>query len=179
MNNFETVWEKFSYVLEEMRNGMAFFEGFILNVSLDTIDSGIKSLCSPPYNATLNLSTWSNDSSKEDWARNYSVEKYVELYKTGKIITLQPEYLTHRNGHLIHLKLMVEEWEDKAIIEIMCYRDLILNSPTPKLAVHAAILEFIRIKELFLGSTLFIGPDTLNYPESDNYYPKEWIKIVC
>ena len=76
------------------------------------------------------------------------------------------------------MKLIIEEWKDNLIAEIICYRDTILSCHDPKYAIKAAIAEFIRLKDLFGGGSLFIGPDTLNYPENDDTYPSEWIKIA-
>ena len=178
MNEFRDIWNDFEYIIEDMRTGMAFFEGFILNVSEKKLEQGIKSLCSPPFNANLELSTWSNESTKEEWEKSYKTEEYIEFYQVDKIVMLQPEYLTRQNDFEVHLKLMIEKWEACTIAEIICYRDPILESDDPKRAVNAAIIEFVRLKKLFGGSSLFIGPDTLNYPEDDETYPKEWIKII-
>ncbi len=178
MNDFKNIWKNFEYVIDEMRTGMGFFEGFILNVSEEKIEAGIRSLCSSPFNAKLELSTWSNESTKEEWEKSYKTEQYLEFYRVDKIITLQPEYLTYQNGFELHLKLMIQKWEAFTVAEIICYRDPILDSIDPKRAVNAAINEFIRLKDLFEGSSLFIGPDTLNYPENDETYPEEWIKII-
>jgi hypothetical protein len=178
MNEFKNIWNKFEHVIDEMRTGMGFFEGFILNVSEEKIEAGIRSLCSAPFNAKLELSTWSNESTKEEWGKSYKTEEYLEFYRRKKIITLQPEYLTYQNDFELHLKLMIEKWEAFTVVEIICYRDQILDSIDPKRAVKAAINEFIRLKNLFEGTSLFIGPDTLNYPENDETYPEEWIKII-
>lgn len=178
MNDFEDIWKRFGYIIDEMRAGMAFFEGFILNVSEKKIEAGIQSLCSSPFNATLELSTWSNESTKEEWEKSYKTKEYLDLYRADKIITLQPEYLTCQNGLELHFKLMIEKWEEFTVAEIICYRDPILDSIDPKRAVKTAINEFIRLRDLFEGSSLFIGPDTLNYPEDDETYPEEWIKII-
>ena len=179
MVHFENIWTQFDYVIGEMRDGgMCFFEGFILSVSDEKIDEGIQTLCSAPYDATLNLSTWFNDSTKEGLEKIYTTEQYLALFRAGKISTLQSEYEPIQNQIKLHLKLMIEKWGDKTIAEIICYREPILSNHNQKLAVEAAVLEFLRLKQLFGGSSLFIGPDTLNYPEDDHIYPKEWIKIA-
>jgi len=177
MNEFENIWKNFEYIIQEMRNGMAFFEGLILNVSQEKLEAGVRSLCNPPYNAKLGLSTWSNETTREEWEKIYQTDQYLEFYRLGKIITLQPEYITQKNGFELHLKLMIEEWEDMVVAEIICYRGAILESSDPKRAVNAAIDEFIWLKELFRGSSLFVGPDNLNYPTNDENYPEEWIRI--
>ena len=73
---------------------------------------------------------------------------------------------------------MIEEWKDNLVAEIICYRTPILSSHNPKYAIKASITEFIRLKDLFGGGSLFIGPDTLKYPENNETYPSEWIKIA-
>lgn len=178
MKEFSDIWNDFEYVVEDMRNGMCFFEGYIMNVSEKRIEDGIKSLCCAPFNATLQLSTWSNESTEEEWQKSYTTEEYLEFYRVDKIVSLQPEYLTRQNGFELHLKLMIEKWENFTVAEIICYRETILESAAPKRAINAAIIEFVRLKKLFGGSSLFIGPDTLNYPEDDETYPKEWIKVI-
>ncbi len=177
MYNFEKVWEKFNYIIEEMQDGVCFFEGYILNVSMKKLEEGIKSLCTTPFNAMLDYSVWSDESTKEEWAKSYKPEQYLDLFKANKIICLQPEYLTIQHEYKLHIKLMIDTIDDKTTIEIICYRDPILDSKDPKQAIDAAIMEFIRLKKLFGGSSLFIGPDTLSYPEDDQTYPDEWIKV--
>lgn len=179
MVDFEEVWRQFDYVVKEMRDeGVCFFEGFILSLSNEKIDQALQSLCGATFDATLNLSTWLNGSTKEEWEKTYSTDQYFESFKTGNIITLQPEYEPLQNEIKLHIKIMIEKWDDKMIAEIICYREPILASRDAKQAVHAAVIEFLRLKELFGGSSLFIGPDTLNYPESDDIYPSEWIKVA-
>ena len=178
MNDFEIIWEKFEYIIEEMLDGLAFFEGYLLNLSPEKLDSAILSLSSHPLNATFDFSIWSNESTKEEWEKSYTPEEYIEFFKSQKIILLQTEYLTFQNEFELHLKLIIEEWKDNLIAEIICYRTPILSSHNPKYAIKAAITEFIRLKDLFGGGSLFIGPDTLKYPENNETYPSEWIKIA-
>jgi len=179
MVDFEKIWEQFDYVIREMRDeGMCFFEGFILSVSDEKLYEAIRSLCSPPLDAALKLSTWSNDTTKEERNKFYTTDQYLELFRVGKIVTLQPEYEPIQNEIKLHLKIMIEKWDNKLTAEIICYRGPILSSHDPKQAVRAALLEFLRLKQLLGGSTLYIGPDTLNYPESAKIYPEEWIKIA-
>jgi len=58
---------------------LAFFEGFLLNLSPEKLKSAILSLSSAPFNATFDLSTWSDNSTKEDWEKSYTPEKYIEF----------------------------------------------------------------------------------------------------
>ncbi len=179
MLDFDEIWKQFDYVVKEMRDcGMCFFEGFILSLSNEKIHQGVRSLCGSPLNADLSLSTWSDGSTKEDREKTYSTDQYVELFDRGKISTLQLEYHPIQNDVRLHIKLMIEKWYGMIIAEIICFREPILASSDPKQAVYLSVLEFLRLKALFVGSSLFIGPDTLNYPESDDIYPEEWIKLA-
>ncbi len=175
--SFEDIWKNFEYVIEDMNEGMAFFEGYIIDVSMNGIKSGLQCLLPDPTKITYEFSIWSDDSTKEDWNKTNNSEQYFDFFKSGKIVVLQTEYLTTQNGFELHLKLMIESWDDGGTIEIICYRDPILESASPKLAVKAALSEFMRLKKLFNGGPLFLGPDTLDYPKNGEIYPDFWIKL--
>ena len=177
MDGFEKIWEEFSYVIEEMRDGMGFIEGFILDVAEERLDAAIHTLCSAPMNAQLSA-TWSNEPRKADWDKKYSPAEYLRLFQAGKIVTLKPQLNTVRDGIPLEMMLMIEKWDDQIIIEIICYRETILSNTNPKIAVRAAVLEFAELRRQFGGSALFIGPDNLDYPKDADTYPPHWIKIA-
>lgn len=110
--------------------------------------------------------------------QEYSAIEQLDLFKTGKLSILALDYDYIQDGNRLKHRLIIEKWDEQTIVEIICYREPILISADPKKAVASAILEFRRLKELFGGSSLFIGPDTLNYPENDESYPDEWIKVT-
>ena len=131
MDGFEKIWEEFSYVIEEMRDGMGFFEGFILDVAEERFDAAIHTLCSTPLNAQLSA-TWSNETTKADRAKKYNTTEYLQLFHAGKVVTLKPQLNTVRDGIPLEMMLMIEKWDDQMIIEIICYRENYLIKRKPK-----------------------------------------------
>ncbi len=178
MQTFDDIWQEFSYIIEEMQDGMCFFEGYILDNSQSNFRDSLLKLSNLSKGMSFDYSSWANDTTEEDWNKIYSIEEYIHFFDNGKITTLCPEYQMVLKDITLHFKLLIDNWRERLNIEIICYRAPILDSTNPKLAVKTAIEEFWKLKELFEGKALFVGPDTLDYPINDKIYPEEWIKII-
>ncbi|MEP3234044.1 MAG: hypothetical protein ABJO30_14560 [Hyphomicrobiales bacterium] len=179
MFNFELFWQEFDYIIDEISNhGMCFFVGYLPSISNDNMDAGLRALTDAPLKADLRNSVWSDSSVEQERRRSYSAEEYLELFKSGKITMLNAEYRPTQCGLQLHLKLMIDKRDDKLDLENISYREPILSCDEPKRGVKTAATEFVRLKKLFDGEVLFVGPDTLNYPDDTGTHPKEWIKIV-
>lgn len=179
MQTFDDIWEEFNYIIEEMQDGMCFFEGYILDNSRSNLRKSLLKLNNLSNGMDFVYSNWANDTTEEDWNKIYSVEEYIHFFENDKITMLCPEYEIALKDITLHFKLMIGNWGEELNIEIICYRASILDSKNPKLAVKSAIEEFCKLKEIFEGKALFVGPDTLDYPIDDKNYPKEWIKILA
>ena len=85
--NLEEICTKIEWVIPEMKNhGMCFYEGFITEIDKVKLRENVTQLVKNPYNATLDLSTWSNEASKEEMEGLYSAQKYVDFFETGKLM---------------------------------------------------------------------------------------------
>ena len=87
------------------------------------------------------------------------------------------DYSFRTAGLLLTQKLIIEPRLEGMTVEIICYRDAILDSEDPKHAIGTALREFLYLKELFKGRALFIGPDTLRYPKIEEVSTEEWLRI--
>ncbi|NNE57444.1 MAG: hypothetical protein HKN36_04990 [Hellea sp.] len=178
MESFEKLWPRISYFIDEMCSGMAFFEGYIPSIDATNLDANIRFLKAQVCDGSFDLSVWSNETTKQDWNREYSFNEYLNFFAIDKITMLNFEYQLDLKEVLLHLKLMIEKTDDTNIsINIICYRDPILDHASPKDVMEKAIIEFHRLRNLFGGGVVFVGPDNLTYPVDDNDYPDHWIKI--
>jgi hypothetical protein len=175
MNNtkFENIWRDFEWVLNDMRDGMVFLEGYLLKIKTEDLINHLRSIDKAINPESFQNPTWANKTTEKDWNKIYSPEEYVRLFKNGDILTLHFNYKKKIESDTLEIKLMFAG----AHLEVVCYRDPILNSANPKQAIKAFIIHCEQLLSLFEGDSLFIGPDTLSYPDNAQNYPKEWIKI--
>lgn len=175
--NFNSIWPRFKWVIDELKEGMCFFEGYIPTISEDELLSPLSNLISRARNHSFKSSVWSNDTSESDWEKEYSHSQYVESFYSNKIHMLHFDYELETDAIVLSHRLIFERDDVNTALEIICYRGPILESIDPKESVKTAICEFQFLKNLFKGNALFIGPDTLDYPSSSTEYPDLWIKI--
>ena len=174
---FEQIWLNFSWIIDEMKDGMCFFEGYIPSVETEDLQPRLSELINNSQSWSSLYSVWSNNTTKSDWERKYTISEYLEFFRAGKIILLHFDYERKTEGLSIHQKLIFEKCGEILTLEIICYREAILESAYPKDALEKSISELRYIKKLFNGDSLFIGPDTLNYPKNKDDNPKEWLRI--
>lgn len=175
-SRFEEVWTQFQWVLAEMRGGMGFFEGYVPSVRPDGLLealSGVARLSSEAFAGSV----WSNQASSAVVEGHRSPVQWVEHFRGGGITTLHFDYVAERGGADLSLKLMLDSEAGATSLEVVCYREGILESGDPKGAVRAAIEEFMRLREVFRGDALFIGPETLNRPRGAEDVPGEWLRV--
>jgi len=176
MLSFDEIWPQFEWILEDMRSGVAFFEGYSPSIGRTDLLEALSEV-SLLYPSAFQNSFWLNHSNNNGWPRMLTPAGYVELFKSGKIITLSFEYGIEVRGFNLSLRILFEPNESETSLEILCYREPILNSGQPKAAVEAGIIEFRRLYRIFRGDALFLGPDTSNYPRTPDDYPDDWLRI--
>lgn len=178
MRNFEDFWKEFNPIMVDMNeNGMCFFEGYLPNVPVNKLDVAVRSICDEPFDANIDISLWSNEVTEEMWSKNYSTDECLHSFQIGNALQISVSYQPIQENFKLELTLMIEKWQEQVDVEIICERDPIFSSESPKLAVKAAIIEFLRLKELFGGDFLYVGPDTTNYPDGHGIHPEEWIRV--
>ena len=132
---------------------------------------------------TFEYSSWSNDTSEAEWEKEYAPSQYVEFFYTNKIVFLFFDYELETDSIVLNQRLMFEKDSASTSLEIICYREPILGSANPKAAVETAISEFRRLKHVFDGDALFIGPDGGDLPDSyrvrvpNDGIEHEWLRI--
>ena len=169
MMNFADIWSQFDWVIEDMKADMRFFGGYIPSISQTNLRSPFYKLISRAGVYNFTSSVWSNDTSKDDRENEYTPSQYVQLFQISRIVHLHFYYELETDNIVVNQKLMFKTSKGTTSLKILCYREPILESGSPKEAVHAAISEFRYLKELFGGDALFIGADTL--------YPDDWLRI--
>ncbi len=176
--NFEQIWPEFKWVIDEMKDGMCFFEGYIPTIGQEDLSKKLQKLIDASVTYTFMYSVWSNDTTESEWEKEYTLSEYIGFFSINKILLLHFNFEKKIDDIVINLKLIFEK-ENGILktLEIICYREPILGSGNPKKAVEVAINELRYLRQLFEGDSLFIGPDTLNYPKNKNEHLKEWLKI--
>jgi hypothetical protein len=172
-----TFGHQFSWVLQDMREGGCFFEGYIPTIGVEDLWSALSNVLSNADHYTFQGSVWAEDTTKADWEKSWSPHQYVEFFHSGRIIVLCLSYGPVADNIALEQMLMFDKDERSTTLEIICYREPILEYPNPKEAVRTAIHGFRRLKSLFEGDALFIGPDNLDYPKSSAEYPSHWLRI--
>lgn len=178
MMNFEQIWSEFKWVIDEMKDGMCFFEGYIPSIGQEDLGKKLRKLIGASITCTFMDSVWSNDTTESDWEKEHTPSEYIEFFTSDKILILHLNYEKKTDDIVINLKLIFEK-ENGLLktLEIICYRESILGSNNPEKAVEIVINELRYLNQLFKGDSLFIGPDTLNYPKNKNENLKEWLRI--
>lgn len=169
--SFGQIWPQFEWVIEDMRDGMCFFEGYVPSVDQSRLLQSFSDVASPSPEAFAS-SVWSNESTEADWAKCTTRSEFVQLFRAGSIVLLQFDYAPQVEDFDLNLRLILEPDTTKTSLEIICYREPILESARPREAVGAGIVEFRRLRDAFHGDALLIGPDTVNYPRTANDYPR-------
>jgi len=177
MMKFDEIWPHFSWVIEEMRDGMGFFEGYITSIGENNLLVPLSKLIWRARSHSFTSSAWSDETTEADRERDYDAADYVAFFDSGRIAMLDFEYEFRAGNADLDQKLMFDRDEAGTALEIICFRDAILSSPEPKQVIADAISEFRHLKHLFQGDALFLGPDTLDYPQSATDYPRAWLKI--
>jgi hypothetical protein len=175
---FDDIWPQFSWVIDELREeGMCFIEGYIPLIGQTDLLTPISELIGRSKCFDFSYSVWSENTTETERERDYSSAEYTELFRSNQVVTLHFDYEYETDHIVLNQKLMIEKNDSEISLEIICYREAILQSDDSKEAVETALSEFRYLKHLFDGDALLIGPDTLDYPVSGTEFPKEWLRI--
>jgi hypothetical protein len=183
MMDFDLIWPRFCWVLDDMRNGMAFFEGYVPILGETDLLGPLRKLIKRAENHTFRTSIWSSEATASDWDKEYSDDDYVAFFESGRIYTLHFDYEVRVGNTPLFLKLLFDRdkrevgKEPEVALEIVCYRETILAAPDTKRAIFDAVSELCTLKQLFHGDALFLGPDTFERPASRTSYSKDWLRI--
>jgi hypothetical protein len=178
MLDFEIIWSKFDWVIDDMKDGMCFFEGYIPSIDQSCLDSKLSEIAKVSQSYNLGTSVWSDSATEAEWEKEYSIPESIDHFRKGKIVLLHFNYEKKINKAILNFKLIFEKSNEAVTaLDIICYREPILRNIDPKGAIEKSINELCLLKRLFHGDSLFIGPDNLNYPKNKDDIPKEWLKI--
>ena len=175
--SFDEIWPQFDWVLEEMRSGMAFFEGYVTTIDRERLLPGINELIRLSDFHGFDLTVWANGTDSIVMEEDYTPAEYVGFFNAGNIVTLSFYYERSYPALELEQKVNFEQEQASTTMNMICFRDQFLERDDPMAAVRTAIEELRILKGLFRGDALFIGPDTLDYPISADDYPKAWLRI--
>jgi len=154
--------------------GMCFYEAYITNFPLPRFTETLERFASNHPALTLTDSVWRNDTPESIMAAHHSVEDYANYYLQGKLSLLTCDYTTHVQSFDFNVRLM---FEPPANLEIIMRRENLLPHNEMEDRFVASCAHFSRLRDIFGGTALFLGPDTLDYPESANVAPDVWLKL--
>ncbi len=77
----ESIRKHFEQIIEEMRDGMCFFVGYIFSIDESVINKVVSSLAARTESTDLYSSVWCDDLSEEEWQSNYSINEFLNLYE--------------------------------------------------------------------------------------------------
>jgi hypothetical protein len=175
--SFGDIWPQFDWVLEEMRSGMAFFEGYVTSIDHVQLLPGINELIGLASFHGFDSTVWANGTDSSVMKKDYTPDEYVRFFHEEIIVCLSFYYERKVPALELEQKLNFDLGPPSTTMDMICFRDQFLESADPKAAVEAAIGEFRFLKQLFKGDALFIGPDTLDYPTSADNYSNAWLRI--
>ena len=159
---FEDIWKNFSWVVDELNSGMAFFEGYIPSVRISGIESPLKEFAEPGSVEHYCEPCWNDESDILNLEQDYSISECVNLLLNEKLASFDFGYKKDYGWVVSNQKLMFMPEGAETEIIIICFADWILASNKPKETIEIAIAEMRHIKELFNSDVLYIGPDGLD-----------------
>ena len=176
--SLDEFWDWFQITLEDLQSGMCFFEGLVPSISTDNFVDDLITLKERSENISFSASVWSNETPESVYTKNHDLSTYVDYFLNQKIIILSFDYEIALSNITLTNKLNFETIDDATRLEIICYREPILESNTIREAVFSAVEEFHYLKALFRGNKLFVGPDTLDYPTSQTEEHNLWFRMA-
>lgn len=178
IEDFDDIWSRFEWVIQDMNEGMSLFEGYIPAITQADLLPALLDLTRRMSDFSFAASVWADDASESERIMAHTPSDCVELFRSRKIVCLHCDYEVALNNVALAFKLIFEPNDEATSLEIICYRDAILRSDDPKTAVHIAIDEFRNLNARFGGNALFIGPDTVEYPSIEPEHHGAWLRIA-
>ncbi len=173
----DEIWMEFEWVIEELRQGMSFFEGLVPCISTDNLLETMSNLSSRVQDFSLESSVWNDETPESIYTRRHDLRTYIDYFFSRQILLLNFDYELPRNDITLNHKLIIEPIDVGTRLEIICYREPILKSKNVREATFTAIEEFRYLRSIFEGDKLFIGPDILDYPTSDTEEHDLWLRV--
>lgn len=165
--------------IDAMANGeLPSIEGYIPLVEEKLIGPTLTSLAKIAKSWSCSNPTWSEDASRSEREGEYSLAEYIDLYQQNKLVMLSFDYERILDVATLSFRLLFYKLELGAEVNIVCYREAILDCPDRMAAITDALCEFQNLFDELSGNALFFGPDNADYPEDPQNYSKIWTKIA-
>lgn len=172
---YDTAWLWFQPILEDMFDGgMCFFEAYITSFPLPQFRETLERFAAEHLAMTLADSVWQNDMPESMMAASHSVADYANYFLRGDLSLLTCDYAVCVQTFDFNVRLIFEPPDN---LEIIMRRENLLPRDQMKARFIASCGYFARLRAVFGGTALFLGPDTLDYPESANIAPEHWLKL--
>ena len=171
----DEIWRWFQPCLEDMfDDGMCIYAGYITDFDLREFKSNLNTFAIGHESADFTGSVWQNETEQSVMPSRHSIEKYADFYLTEQLSLLICDYSTRVDDAEFKFRLIFEPTAD---IEIVIHRDNLLPRGEMKRRFAASCNHLAQLMDTFDGSALFLGPDTLDYPESPETAPRHWLRI--
>jgi len=162
MMKFEDIWTDFSWIVDELSSGMAFFEGYLPAVQISDIEPNLRRI-SKIDSVTCDCEPcWKHAADIPAEEQDFSISECTGFFCSGKLSGLDFWYDRNYDWITSRQKLMFEPSNSEAEVTIICFADWILGSENSKQALELAISEMRDMKKLFGSDALYIGPDGLD-----------------
>jgi hypothetical protein len=175
--NFKELWPQISWFIDDMRSGVAFWEGYILARGASQLEDSLQSIIKRAKSYSYEYSCWSNDADESLYksVSQYRDDEWISFFHNDLIIILHLDYTTFVDGTELVNKLMISKNQDDLDIEVICYREPILESPNPKSILKKSYSELIDLFHIFRGYSVYVSSDNLDYPVEN--HPETWIRV--
>jgi len=172
----DEIWRWFQPCLEDMfDDGMCIYAGYITEFVLPEFKSNLYTFAIEHEPADFTGSVWQNETEESVMTSQHSIEEYADFYLKKQLSLLICDYSTRVDDAEFKIRLIFEPTAD---LEIVIHRDNLLPRSETKRRLAASCNHLAQLRETFGGSALFLGPDTLDYPESPETAPKYWVRNV-
>lgn len=174
--NIDDIVPRFEWVLDEMRQGMGFIKASVPGVGHGELEERLP-LVSKPTGREFVASMWSDACSGADRESCVSLSDHVAAFQAGHMDSLAFDYTASAARTDLGMRILFDgdlrDWP----VEILCYRDAILGSSSPRDSLGEAIQEFRRVYSVLGGTALFIGPNSPQAPCCESECEDGWMRI--
>ena len=166
------IWEGYSKIITDMLECNIFFEGYITDISIESLDTRLLTVSD---GNELKISfIWEEINSDKNI--NLSLAESVELFLNKQIATLIITYDLVVDKDCLSFTLLLDYCEPFCI-NILCGDEVFRCSDNLKETAYNVLVQMEKIKNIFDGTAMFISHETSRYPSSCEDFPSEWIKV--
>ena len=172
MTPFPQAAEFANLMIEDMCDGMLSFSGYMIGVSSDSLSPVILAIIKE--RAVKVDGIFADDQTAAQIDKTNNPSKLFAKYLKGNVVSMMIDYEIEFDGTELSCRMIIDPCENDHSVEVVCYRDPILNYPDPKAALFAHIEDLKSLFNRLNARALFVGPDCSKYPKDEKSYPDCW-----